>query len=553
MGTIKVKIKIVTLHCKFKHMKFLRYCVFFVVLTLVLFTNCAKRGSIDGGPIDSLPPVVLSSNPENFSTDFSAKTIQINFDEYVKLHNVNQQLIISPPMETQPEIIPMGYASKYLRIKISDTLKDNTTYSFNFGESIQDNNEGNPLLNFKYVFSTGSYIDSLTLNTQFSDAYSKKPLGRVNVMLYEAEGFTDSTVYKKKPLYVASVVDSLKNVTLENLKEGAYYLIALEEKNSNYRFDPKSDKIGFHSQIINIPTDSVYHLTLFKEDKPSIAYRPMMVSQNKWLVAYEGNVNHLNVSVLGNNQPVKSAFVKVPNKDSIYVFTPLQSYDSLQLHFKEHEYERTHSVNVRTMKVVDSMQIRFQKTGTLKFRDTVSIATNTPVERVEEALIQLIKKDSTQMPFATRIDTLNNAVKITFDWLEDERYALTLLPGSLTDFYGKSLTDTLTQIFRTENASDYGAISFDISGEVNYPIIFELLDKNEDRYDFRYLTEPQTVHFQWIDPGKYFVRIIEDKNGNGKWDTGSYLEQRPPEKVYNFSNEIDLRANWELNERLIIP
>lgn len=534
-------------------MRFFKYCFFFVVLVLLFFTNCAKRGSIDGGPIDSLPPIVLSSNPENLSTDFNVNTIQINFDEYVRLHNVNQQLIISPPMEIQPEITPMGYASKYLRIKILDTLKDNTTYSFNFGESIQDNNEGNSLLNFKYVFSTGSYIDSLTLNTHFSDAYSKKPLGRVNVMLYEAEGFTDSTVYKKKPLYVTSVVDSLKTATLENLKEGAYYLIALEEKNSNYRFDPRSDKIGFHSNIINIPTDSVYHLTLFKEDKPSIAYRPMMVSQNKWLVAYEGNVNHLHVSVLGNNKPIKSAFVKVPEKDSIYVFTPLQSYDSLQFHFKEHDYERIHSVNTRNMKVLDSMQVRFQKTGILKFRDTVAIGTNTPIERVDESFIQLIKKDSTQMPYVTQIDTLNNLVKIAFDWLEDERYTLTLLPGSLIDFYEKSLTDTLTQVFSTENASNYGAISFEISGEVNYPIIFELLDKDEARYDFRYLTALETVHFQWIDPGKYFVRIIEDENGNGKWDTGSYIEQRPPEKVYNFPNEIDLRANWELNERLIIP
>src|SRR5690606_40285010 len=132
-------------------------------------------------------------------------------------------------------------------------------------------------------------------------------------------------------------------------------------------------------------------------------------------------------------------------------------------------------------------------------------------------------------------------------------FTLTLLPGSLTDFYGKSLKDTLNQSFRTEVSSDYGALSFDISGQVNYPIILELLDKNETIYDFRYLTEPQTVHFQLIDPGKYFVRIIEDENNNGKWDTGNYLEQKPPEKAHNFLKEIDLRANWELNETLIVP
>ena len=124
-------------------MKSFKYFCFLTMLTLVLFTNCAKRGTINGGPMDTLAPILLASSPENFGTNFSAKEIEINFDEYVKLNKVNQQLIISPPMETQPEIIPMGYASKSIKIKLFDTLQPNTTYSFNFGESIQDNNEGN--------------------------------------------------------------------------------------------------------------------------------------------------------------------------------------------------------------------------------------------------------------------------------------------------------------------------------------------------------------------------------------------------------------------------
>src|SRR5690554_205041 len=534
-------------------MRFLKYCSFFVILSLVLFTNCAKRGTIDGGPIDTLPPVILSTVPQNFSTAFEAKTIQINFDEYVKLNNINQQLIISPPMETPPEIIPMGYPSKYIRIKIFDTLKAQTTYSFNFGESIQDNNEGNPYVNYKYVFSTGSYIDSLTLTTTFDDAYSKAPLGRVNVLLYEAENFNDSTIYKKQPLDVASSQDSLKNVTREIMKEGAYYLIALEERNSNYRFDPKGDKIGFHSQKITVPNDSIYHLTLFKEAKSPNAFRPAMVSQNKWLVAYEGNVKNLNVSVLGNNEPIKTAFSKIPGKDSIYVYTPLEKYDSLSFHFKEMDYERIHTVTQRNVKLIDSLQIKFLKSGALQFRDTVTILTNTPVQSINDEWMQLIRKDSTQVAFFTLIDSLNNAVKVQFDWKEEEKYTLSLLPGSITDFYGKSVNDTITQTFQTGKASDYGNISFEISGEIQYPIIFELLTKDEKRYDYRYLSESQPIEFQLVEPGKYFVRIIEDSNGNGKWDSGNYLEQRPPEKVVNFTKELDLRANWELNETLVMP
>lgn len=538
---------------KFTRMRFFRYCSFFLILSLVLFTNCAKRGTITGGPKDTLPPVILYSNPENFSTSFDAKEIRIDFDEYVKLNKVNQQLIISPPMETQPDISPMGYPSKYIKIKIFDTLKPNTTYSFNFGESIQDNNEGNPYSNYKYVFSTGTYIDSLSLQTSFKDAYSKKPLGTVNVMLYEAEGFTDSTVYKQKPLYLASANDSIPNVSLENLKEGAYYLIALQEKSSNYKFDPKGDKIGFVPQQINIPTDSVYHLDLFKEQKMPNAYRPTMVSQNKWLVAYEGNPKELNVSVLGNNQPIPMAFSKVPDKDSIYIYTPLEKYDSLSFSFKAGTYEKTHTVTQRTVKPIDSLQIKFLKTGTLQYRDTVAFTTNTPVKNIDASLMQLIKKDSTQVAFTTRTDSLNNAVQVLFDWNEDEKYTLSLLPNSVTDFYDKSINDTLVQTFQTKKLTDYGNISFTLSGAVNYPIIFELLDKDEKRYDYRYITEAQTIEFQAIEPAKYFVRIIEDTNGNRKWDTGNYLEKRQPEKAINFPKELDIRANWELNEALIMP
>ncbi|HLW62198.1 MAG TPA: hypothetical protein VKY33_02240, partial [Flavobacterium sp.] len=153
----------------------------------------------------------------------------------------------------------------------------------------------------------------------------------------------------------------------------------------------------------------------------------------------------------------------------------------------------------------------------------------------------------------TLIDSLNNAVKVQFDWKEEEKYTLSLLPGSITDFYGKSVNDTIMQTFQTGKTSDYGNITFEISGAVQYPIIFELLTKDEKRYDYHYLSEAQPVTFQLVEPGKYFVRIIEDTNGNGKWDTGSYLEKRPPEKTINFSKELDLRANWELNETLIMP
>ena len=141
---------------KFKHIAFL-------LASLLLLTNCAKRGTITGGKKDTIAPKIINSLPENFTTNFKGNEIKINFDELIKVKDINKQLIISPPMKKQPIIVPQGSASKYISIKILDTLAPNTTYSFNFGQSITDNNEGNPYSQFKYVLSTGSYIDSLTV------------------------------------------------------------------------------------------------------------------------------------------------------------------------------------------------------------------------------------------------------------------------------------------------------------------------------------------------------------------------------------------------------
>ncbi|MEY2921826.1 MAG: hypothetical protein RL108_439, partial [Bacteroidota bacterium] len=206
---------------------------YFSLLLVLLTYGCAKRGSITGGDKDSIAPVLKSSLPKNFSTNFNGKEIKLVFDEYVKLKNANKQLIISPPMKNQPEILPYT-ASKTLTIKIKDTLQPNTTYSFNFGQSIEDNNEGNPYSQFKYVFSTGSFIDSLALKVKVKDALEIKTDNFVSVMLYEInEQFNDSTIYKETPRYITNTLDSLKLVSLENLKAGKYLLLAFKDNGNN--------------------------------------------------------------------------------------------------------------------------------------------------------------------------------------------------------------------------------------------------------------------------------------------------------------------------------
>ena len=159
------------------------YYKLLLLLVVLVVSSCAKRGTITGGSKDTLAPILKVSLPKNGTVNFQGKEIKLVFDEYVKLKGINKQLIVSPPMKTPPEIFPQN-ASKTITIKIKDTLQPNTTYSFNFGQSIEDNNEGNPYSQFKYVFSTGSYIDSLKLNVKIKDALEKKSDNFVTVMQY---------------------------------------------------------------------------------------------------------------------------------------------------------------------------------------------------------------------------------------------------------------------------------------------------------------------------------------------------------------------------------
>src|SRR5210317_68676 len=157
-----------------------------IAITLVII-NCANRGTPSGGDMDETPPVITKSTPDNYSTNFNSKEIKIYFDEYIKIKDLQKNLIISPPMDPMPEITPLGSASKYITIKIFDTLQPNTTYAFNFGESIVDNNESNPYPFYKYVFSSGTYIDSLAVRGSVKDALEKKTEEFVSIMLYDVD------------------------------------------------------------------------------------------------------------------------------------------------------------------------------------------------------------------------------------------------------------------------------------------------------------------------------------------------------------------------------
>ena len=534
------------LFCALKNRFMLKNQLKYIFILLILLSvGCAKRGTITGGDKDTIAPVLKTSFPKNLSTNFTGKQFQLVFDEYVKVKNANKQLIVSPPLKYAPEISPYT-ASKTLTVKLRDTLLPNTTYSFNFGQSIEDYNENNPLSQFKYVFSTGSYIDSLSLNVKIKDALEKKGDAFVSVMLYEInEKFNDSTVYKEFPRYITNTLDSLKTVKIENIKAGKYLLIALKD-NGNNKFNPKIDKIGFQKQYITIPNDTVFEVELFKETIPFKAIKPSLDSGNKLLMGYEGKAKNVKITVKNGAEILPSIVTQIPKKDSINIWFKPIKVDSLKVAVQKDNFDKEFVVKIKTQKA-DTLSISPEFSGNLPLRERFTLNTNIPLLKFDVSKINISNKDSIAVPFTTTYDEFGQKLFFNFNKESLEKYKILLLPGALTDFYDRP-NDSLTYRIATKNTSDYGNLRISLENVKKFPVLVELTDKAGVVKAFEYTENNPVIEFIGIEPAIYTLRLIYDDNKNKVWDTGSFMEKRQSEEVIYFPKDIDVRANWDVEQ-----
>ena len=520
-----------------------KYILFLLLLRLV---SCAKRGSITGGLKDTIAPVLKMSFPKNFSTNFKGNEIKLTFDEYIKLKDLRKQLIISPPMKNEPLVLPTN-VSKYLTIKINDTLQPNTTYSFNFGQSIEDNNEGNPFNQFKYVFSTGTYIDSLTLGGSIKDAYNKEVESFVSVMLYDVnDKFKDSVVYDENPRYITNTLDSLKTFKLENLKAGKYLLVAMKDYNSNTKFNPEKDKIGFRKQFISIPNDSLFELKLFKEVLPFKAFKPIQPSENKLILPYEGVAKDSKITLKNGAEILPSIITKFPKKDSLQIwFKPLK-VDSLQLAVAKDKYKGDFTFKIKTQKK-DSLKISAVQNSILNFREQFTLETVTPMTKFDYSKIKIINKDSVSVAFTPKYDDFNQQLFFDFKKEPSEKYTFNIMPGALTDYLERS-NDTLIYTLATKELSDYGNLTVSLQNVKRFPVIVELTNEKGNILATEYSESNTKVEFNLVEPSLFTLRLIYDDNKNKEWDSGNYIEKRQAEEVVYFSKPIDVRANWDVEQ-----
>lgn len=517
---------------------------YFLFLLVLILTSCAKRGSITGGLKDTLAPVLKMSFPKNFSTNFKGNEIKLTFDEFIKLKDLKKQLIISPPLKNEPLIIPTT-ATKTLTIKINDTLQPNTTYSLNFGQSIEDNNEGNPLSQFKYVFSTGAIIDSLSISGTVKDAYAKEVESFVSVMLYEVnEKYTDSVVYKEFPRYVTNTLDSLKIFKLENLKAGKYLLVAMKDYGSNNKFNPIKDKIGFNQQFITIPNDTVFELKLFKEVLPFKAIKPIQASGNRLILPYEGKTDGMKLTLKKNETDMPVITTKFPKKDSLQIWYKPMKTDSISLAVSKGKYSKNFTFKIKEQKK-DSLNITTNSTNS--FRDSFVLESATPLTKIDNSKIKLINKDSVAVAFTTKYDEFSQQLQLDFKKELSENYTFIIKTGALTDYLEQSNKDLQFKI-NTKSIEEYGNLKVSLQNVKRFPVLIQLTNKTGEVLATAYCENNTKVEFNFIDPSLFSLRAIYDDNKNAVWDTGNFLEKRQAEEVIYFSKEIDVRANWDIEQ-----
>lgn len=525
-----------------------KHNIFLLFLSVVLLlASCAKRGSITGGDKDVTPPKIVSSSPKNGSTNFNDKEIKITFNEFIKVKDLQKNLIVSPPMKTPITVLPQGGVSKYLTIKINDTLKANTTYSFNFGQSIIDNNEGNVLQQLKYVFATGADLDSLTVEGTIKDSYEKEIPNFVNVMLYEVdEKYNDSIIYKEVPRYITNTLDSTKTFKIENVKAGKYKLVALKEGTTNYKFDAKRDRIGFYDQTITVPDKAIFELELFKEVPEFVVKRPTQASGNRILIGYEGNAKNVVIQPKYKDVELLHKITKFADKDSLQLwFKPIKN-DSIQLQVANGKYSKNFVVKLKNQRQ-DTLKLTSKNT-VLDFKEPFKINTTIPLEKWDATKMKLIKKDSSNVSFTTNYDAFHQNLEILFDKEENEKYSLLMQPNAVEDYLGQKNDSLIRFTASTQNKTDYGNLKLVLQNAKSFPLIVELTDSKGKVLYTEYTETNPTVEFLLLEPKKYSIRVIYDANNNKERDTGSYLEKRQPEEVFHFPTEIDVRANWDVEQ-----
>lgn len=588
----------------------------FVGCVLLLMAACASIGSPDGGPYDEMPPKLVSSTPGERATNNKIKKIELLFDEYVKLENASEKVIISPPQLEQPDIKAEG---RKVIVELFDTLKENTTYSIDFSDAIVDNNEGNPMGNFAFTFSTGEQIDSMEVSGLVLNAEDLEPIKGILVGLYRE---TEDSVFVSQPMERVARTNGSGKFVIKGVAPGSYRIYALQDVDQNFMFNQKSEKLAFQSQLITTSskpdirldtlwTDSIHYDTIvpvrythFYPD--DIVLRAFTEEQdNRYLVKNERplpNRFSLFFSTKSDTLPLlkglnfddKDAFIieESENKDTLtywvkdsinikkdtlsleltYFATDslgelklktdtlnLPSKKTLEKILKEEaqkleDWQKEQKKKERKGEAADSippvtpLSVKVNPSSSLDPDTWVTFTFEEPLVAIDTAKIHLqLKQDSlwTDVDYAfEQVPGKLFQYQLAGEWRYEQEYQLLVDSACFRGLYGNSTAQQKISL-KVKKQDEYSSLLMRVHG-IEGTAYVELL--NQDKPVKRVSLVDGNADFYFVNPGKYYVRLVADTNNDGKWTTGEFLKGQQAEAVYYYPGALELKQQWDVTQ-----
>lgn len=587
-------------------------------MILSILTSCAKMGQPDGGWYDELPPRVVATSPAEGATDVSSRRILIGFDEFIVLQNATENVVVSPPQLEAPVIKAQG---KRISVQLQDSLIPNTTYTIDFSDAISDNNEGNPMGNYTYTFSTGQEIDTLEIAGYVLNAKDLEPVKGILVGLYAN---LHDTAFATLPMQRVARTDSRGHFCIKGVKAGDYRVYALRDQNNDYRFSQKSEEMAFTPEIFTpswkpdtrqdtiwrdslhidhitttgythfLPDDVVlrafteeqtgryfikadrsdeHYFTLFytygDKELPVVkglnfdADRDLRVepSLNQDTITYWicdtalVNSDTLRMTVLHN--VCDTAGVLHPQTDTLQVLAKVPYARRMKLQAKnqkkwekEQRKRKERGEPYQTIMPDLTLEPDYDVPSQLDPDKNLAFIMPVPIAEIDTAKIHLYQKIDTLWYKAKYLlgekPGTPRRYELVGEWEPGAEYSLEIDSAAFTDIYGR-VAKAEQFGFNVYKLEDYATLTFSLTGMAGKPCLVQLL--NKQGYVVRQIaTTDATAHFFYVHPGTYYLRLIEDDNDNGRWDTGEFATRRQPEAVYYYPKAIECRAKWDVTE-----
>lgn len=557
---------------------------------ILLLASCAQVVSPGGGAKDTTPPRVIQYIPDSASLNFKARSIALFFDEYIQLQDLNNQLIISPPMNKTPEI-KVKNKTVLIDFDKDEVLKPNTTYCFSFGNAIQDNNEGNPKENFKYIFSTGTFIDSLIVRGKVENAFNHKTEKGILVMLYS--DLSDSVIYNKLPDYFAKTKED-GSFQINNIRTGKYKAYALKDANANYKYDGESESIGFVDTLIDASAKQNILIELFQEPAKKLFLKKYMYySYGKITFIFNKSADSIRINPINHtfnnndvildystNRDSLTYWIKNYDKDSLILQVNNGNIvlDTIELKMLKKEDALKSNRNPLRLSLLNSpngnqgfdlnVGIKLYVSNPLgnwkQEQELIFTEDSVPYKIISPLMLRYSPSNRSQLRLGywgcnKEMEDPNNAGVIILSeecffspkLKPNSKYHLFIPPGTFTDIFGLT-NDTLKIDFKTREEKYYGTVKLKInlptvkdSSKLNY--IVQLLDDKESLVRESSISNGEIINYEYLYPQKYKLKIIVDENLNGKWDSGDLLKKQQPEKVIYYSELITIRSNWDMD------